>query len=30
MVPQSERLCKVLPKVMDTAIKGVRDLDEQV
>lgn len=28
-VPRSERLCKVLPKVMDTAIKGVRDLDEQ-
>lgn len=29
-IPQSERLCKVLPKVMETAIKGVRDLDEQV
>ncbi|CAM9126534.1 unnamed protein product, partial [Sphacelaria rigidula] len=29
-VPRSERLCKVLPKVMETAIKGVRDLDEQV
>ena len=29
-IPQSERLCKVLPKVMQTAIKGVRDLDEQV
>lgn len=29
-IPQSERLCKVLPKVMETAIKGVKDLDEQV
>ncbi|CAM9911382.1 unnamed protein product [Scytosiphon promiscuus] len=29
-IPQSERLCKVLPRVMETAIKGVKDLDEQV
>lgn len=29
-IPHSERLCKVLPKVMETAIKGVKDLDEQV
>lgn len=29
-MPRSERLCKVLPKVMETAIRGVQDLDEQV
>ncbi|CAN0314523.1 unnamed protein product, partial [Ectocarpus fasciculatus] len=29
-IPHSERLCKVLPKVMETAIRGVKDLDEQV
>lgn len=29
-IPQSERLCKVLPKVMEMAIKGVKNLDEQV
>ena len=29
-IPKSERLCKVLPKVMEAAIRGVKDLDEQV
>lgn len=29
-MPRSERLCKVLPKVMEAAIRGVQDLDEQV
>lgn len=29
-MPRSERLCKALPKVMETAIRGVQDLDEQV